>query len=244
MFHGIAPCTLDRMTLQNCQPWYTYLWYLSFYGINMLIHLLWQNSSIFCFISCSGSAGSIHCAQKTVSGVTTSHLFSLLILNLADEHSALTIKRVASPTESSPKIHKAKTPHLFPPTHTLFKASRIHQTACSISFSLAPFLIHGNSSSPFPPQVTESSFAGSYFSAFHSLLLSAYQRQCSCILQALICFHHHRLCCCSRGTPYYEMSKLDHSCLGTRVFSIKPPIITNTCCPVLSHDSWWWQGYC
>lgn len=108
MLHGIAPCTPDRMTLQNCQPWYMYLWYLSFYGINVLIHLLWQNSSIFCFVSCFGSAGSIHCAQKTVSGVTASHLLSLLVLNLIDEHSVLTIQRVASPIESL-KLHKAKT---------------------------------------------------------------------------------------------------------------------------------------
>lgn len=108
MLPRIAPCTPDRMTLQNCQPWYMYLWYLSFYGINMLIHLLWQNSSIFCFVSCSGSAGSRHRAQKTLSGVTTSHLLSLPVLNLVDELSVLTIKRVASPIEIL-KLHIAKT---------------------------------------------------------------------------------------------------------------------------------------
>lgn len=70
----------------------------------------------------------------------------------------------------------------------------------AISVFSCPILdIWYSRSQKFSPQVTESSLAVCYFLTFHNLLLPAYQRQHSCVLQSFICFHHCRLNFCSRG---------------------------------------------
>lgn len=130
-------------------------------------------------------------------------------------------QNVASATEVSPKLCRAKTFHFF-------TASRVHQAACNISI----FLPHSWYMGLYKPED---------FPSGHWVIVSCFclffnfpQLAPPCLLETdstpsfsgffclFVCFHHSGLNFCSRGLQLYVIFHPGHICLA------EPRVVTNT----------------